>query len=1273
MSEQFPLNMTNEEKEAYETLLAFGQLTAGELSQFKTIKLEDATSLLQSLLNKGLACTVSTFSNHYLPKFPFLETHTHFKELTDRINAVDKQSKSFFDERNTDLTNYQTSKNDEIKQQVKNRIDEFNDRSSDLKEKINSTITELDNELQNLEKNFIDSVNAKAEEFKNTEKGKIEGKKTDFDKTVRENETKILGTVQTHKSQLESISNQFTSTIQDFSLNYLDEVYNKLKTLLNSLRDDLNNLSSQFDNDGKEWTKNSFDTQIAVFDDFSAVLDDNFGHFGLLLSSQNELTGKMTIDEDLPSTDNKLLGFIATVNNNFIEYKNKVSARLAEANNYYNEELGNMNTQINNFKTSSEEKIASLTSTYLQHLDENTNNYKETVSQTVTADRTDIETFSSKLNGEFQTLEKERNDSLAKIADDMKNQQEIARQTQKDATTHLQDGILTPFNTQFAEIKRIKKKFFNDTTKAVDTHYKTIDTKMKEILESFRTSYDGFTEKTQLKSDESMKGANKDFDIFIKNEQQLNTVFMNDLKKAIPGMQANVDKQVSELNAKISAELQTLDSAVSTQVDNTRKNMDNLQKLFVTDLMAELTKLIDTNNEEDQKVTKLVLLQKIKESIKKKLDIVDKDLKNSITELNTKILDPFKIQLTDLTTRKTNLVNSLSKSSTDHFANVNKHLDDLNSSLTTKTSDLNTKVAKSIESTFTKLKGDYKNFIKEQYKITEDHFKEQKKTLPTYQKDGIKLIKDINKIFSPELKRLETTVKTFTTSSFALLGSLDNVIITGIPDNLRDNIARTSAELSKNSSTVQTELATFKNTWLTSLQTMETSLHSFNATNKDQHTKEIENLKTESLQVLGDETTTSLTFNSNVHAYGNKHVQTEHDDFQALLVNALNTSKNGLLDIIHEQQAILTSTEEKKKTDFEAQNKTINDRYKGISDTLNEYISNFNNTTQERVNSRESEVTELHDETKSKITEETDKTNKNHLNEIGTTITTHETDYKNHHANLVSISHDFLQLIENDSKSFADMVRDDSTARMQENKNLTFEKTKYVRTIHDHFASSVATANQTATSLQDGLITSVGDHYNKLIAGNEGFTKDFQTTVTTGIEILTPKITIMEDFERIVNEFTFPRITSLPVIGSSSALHTISHYLSDFKASVTLLIPNPSDIPVELISKTKRPKRVTVASTFNLDNQREKDIVNKLIEQDNVTVRQLATSHTTESGYLQYLSADRDSEEIFFGAYDKENKAEFSGMVSQNRQYIEFIGRVITSDFLSKAKKIEKV
>ena len=1272
--EHFPLNMTDEEKNAYEMLLAFGQLTAGEMSQYNKVKLDDAKSLLESLLQKGFASKISNFGNHYFPKFPFLETHTHFKELVDRINILDKQSKDFFEERKTDLTFYQNSKNQEITNAVTDRITDFNKHSADLKQNIDNTLNEFDAELKKIEENFVNAINTKNEDFKSTEKGKIDSKRTNYDSTIADNQTKILSTVQGHKTELEGLSNTFTSTIQNFSLSYLDEVYDRLKALLDALREDLNNLSAQFDMEGKEWTKKSLDTQMFLYNDFSTVLDDNFKQFGDVLAGQDQTLQKMNIDEKLtPSEESALLNHTVTVNNNFIALKARVSEKLAEAKNSYDSEKDKVNNDIANFKKATEDKIATITTTYLTHLDTNTKTYTDTVKETVNTNRSDIESFTDKLNGEFQTLEKTRKDSLNAIAANMKKQQEIAIQTQKDATTHLQDGILTPFNTQYAEMKRNKDKFFNDTTKALDTHYKTIDTKMKEIIASFKTSYDGFTEKTQLKSDEAMKTANKEFDAFVKNEQQLLTSTMNDLKKPISGIQTNVDKQIGELDTKITAELETLNTAVSTHIENTKKSLDLIQKLFITDLQTDLTNLINTNNEEDPKVTKLVLLQKIKDNIRSKMDAVDKSLKNSSAELSSKVSEPFKKQLTDLTTRKTALVTYLNQTSTDHFTSVNKHLDDLGTNLNAKAEVLNTKVAKSIESSFTKLKGDYKNFIKEQYKITDDHFKEESKVMNTHKKEGIQIIKVINKTFSPEFKRLDTVVKTFTNSSFALLDSLDSVIITGIPDDLRDNIAKTVDELSKNSTSAQSQLTEFKTTWLTSAGTMETNLHSFNDTNKNQHTTEINNMKTESLKVLEEHSTSVIKFNEYSHGYGTNLVTVDHDDFQKVLVDSLNTTKSGLLDIVHEQQAILTKTIDKKNTDFTNHNNTIQERYKTISDTLDEFIGNFNNTTQERVSSREREITELHDETKNRVTTETNGSNEKHLAEIGTTITKHETDYKDHHGNLTTISHEFLALIENDSRAFADGVRDDGTERMKQNNALLTEKTNYIRTVHDHFASSVATANETATNLQNGLISSVGNHYNKLIEGNNGFTNDFQTTVTSGLDILTPKITIMEDFERIVNGYTYPKITALPVIGSSSALATIDHYLSDFKASVTLLIPNPNSIPVELIAKTKRPKRVTVASTFNLDNQREKEIARKLLEQDNVTVRQLEKSQTTESGYLQYLSADRDSEETFFGAYDSENKAEFAGMVSENRQYIEFIGRVITSDFMSRAKKIERV
>ncbi len=1272
--ELFPLNMTDEEKKVYDMLLAFGQITAGELSQYNKIDLTTASTLLESLLEKGLAKKITNFGNHYYPNFPFLETHTHFKDLNNQINDLDNQSKSFFENRKADLINYQESKNSEITQKVTERINDFNKHSSDLKQKIDGTLNEFDSELKTIEEQFISTINSKAEEFKTNEKNKISEKRDNFDGTVQENQEKILATVTNHKTNLETLSNQFTSTIQNFSLTYLDDVYDRFKSLLDNLRADLNNLSQQFDTDGKEWTRKSLETQNLVFNDFSSVLEDNFGKFGSLLAEQDNFLNQMNMDASLDSesTDVTLLKFITTLNNSFIDFKNKLIAKLEESKSAYTSELEKVNANVANFKSASVEKINSINATYLQHLDSNTTNFKDTVNGTVSANKSEIESFTTKLNTEFQTLEKTRSDSLTKIADDMKKQQEFALQTQKEANSHLQDGILTPFNTQYAEINRLRKKFFSDTTKAIDGHYKAIDAKMKEIITTFKTSYDGFTEKTQLKADEAMKTANKDLDSFIKNELQLITSHMNDLKKPIPGMQTSFDKQIAEIDTRLESELSSIDQAVINHLDNTQKTLDLIQKLFVTDLNADLTNIINSTSEEDPKTTKVVLLKKIQENITKKMQSVEKDINNSKAELNSKVLEPFKKQYNDLSTKKANLKDYLAKSSTDYFSNVNKHLVDLDSSLQSKAEDLNKKLFKSVENSFTKLKGDYKSFVKEQYKITDDYFKEQKKTLPVHKKDGIKLIQGINRLFSPELKRLDTTVKTFTTSASNLMNSLDSVIITGIPDDLRNNIAKTREELAKNSSSAQNQLQDYKNSYLESVSKMESSLHTFNDTNKTQHTTEITNLKDESLKVLGEETQSTLDFNSYIHTYGTKNIETEHQNFQTLLSNVHQTTKSGLLDVIHEQQSVLASSVDKKNTDFDNQNNLIQERYKAISSTLDEYIGNFNNTTQERVNARNTELDELHTETKTKIKNETDETNKNHLSEIAETISKHENDYVDHHTNLKNISHEFLQLIENDSVSFADRIKDDNINRMQENKGILLEKTNYVRTVHDHFASSVGSANETALQMQNDLITTVGNHYSQLIEGNNGFTTDFQTTVKKGLEILTPKITILEDFERIVNDYTYPKVTSLPVIGRQSALHTIDHYLSDFKVSVTLLIPNPDDIPVELITKTKRPKRVTVASMFDLNNQREKEIVSKLIEQDNVTVSQLSPGHD-ESGYPQYISADRDSEEIFFGAFDKDNKAEFAGMVSENRQYIEFIGRVITSDFMSKARKIEKI
>jgi hypothetical protein len=385
------------------------------------------------------------------------------------------------------------------------------------------------------------------------------------------------------------------------------------------------------------------------------------------------------------------------------------------------------------------------------------------------------------------------------------------------------------------------------------------------------------------------------------------------------------------------------------------------------------------------------------------------------------------------------------------------------------------------------------------------------------------------------------------------------------------------------------------------------------------------------------------------------------------------------MQIVQEQQKVNKDLEAKKLESFTNQNQQIQDRYNSISENLEKFVNTFNENSQSKANDREGETNTLHQTSVDKIQEETNTIKESFKSKVQQTTDKHKKEYKEHHEDLKNTSHEFLQEIENDTITFLQSTRDNSINRTKENITLLKSKTDFVRTVHDHYAKDVEKANSTAGQLRNELIGTVNTQYDTLIKGNQGFSEELQTTITSGLEVLTPKITIMEDFERIVKEFQFPTVTSLPLIGSGAALHTLDYYLSDFKASVTLLIPNPKDIPMKMISETKRPKRVTVASMFDLDNPQEKDLVKKLIEQDNVTVRRLepeqyrGTGGVGDTGYPLYMAADRDAEEIFIGAYDFENKAEFAGMVSQNHSFISFLGKVVLSDFLTRARKIDKI
>ncbi|OLS26397.1 MAG: hypothetical protein HeimC3_09470 [Candidatus Heimdallarchaeota archaeon LC_3] len=1282
--ENFPLNLTDDEKKAYEMLLAFGQLSIGELSQYGTFDFEQVNILMKSLEEKGLSAHVSSIGNRVIPKFPFLATHQHFQELSDKIHQIDYQSKKFFDERKKIMNEFQTTKNNEITSTVQQRIDEFNKHSEDLKQKIDTTIQEFDTELKTIEETYINKLKTKTESVIETEKNKVTEKKIVYDKKINSNQNRIFETVVNHKSQLNSLSDQFTSKISDFSTGYLDEIKNRLENMLNSLREDLTKFETDFKDGGKEWTSSSLESQMDSFSKFSYALHEIFQSITNSLNEQNIAFKNLVLEFDskeFSTEDSEALPtYINSLFNSFVKSKDNLAQGLGESLENYNADKNQAGTDVENYKNETTVNIVNIKDKYLNQLSANTSNTKEQIESTTDVNKNDISGFTEELNKNFENLEQARKETLTKIGEDMKTQQQQAMNAQKSSLISLESGILEPFNTQLSDMKGNKKKFFSDITKSTDIHYKNLEIKMKDISESLKTKYEEFTEKIQKKSEDAYIKANKGFVSFIKDEQKVFNNHLNAIKKPVPNLQKSTEKQITDISSKISSELEFLDQVVDNQYNNTKNSLEAIQKSLITDLSADLNKIVDNTSDEDEKVTKVDLISKIHDLINKRQEQAKKALQSSVSELDSKVSEPFKKHLSDLIDRKENLISFLNESSNQFYSNINTNIEEMETEIGTKLDNFTKQIEKSVESSFTKLKGDYKNFVKDQFKETEIHLKEEKKNFKEYKKESIGHIKELNNIFSPELKRLEQSVKKFSIESLELFNSLDSIIITGIPDELMKNISRTSEELVQNSQNSKRSLNDFQNSWIASLSTMVTKLQEINQTNNNQHDIEIKNLESEAISVLDKITDSSYMFNSQIHQKASAHTQTVHDNYQELLKGSLSIIRDSLTQIVQEQLEMLKNLETQKGESLTTQEQQIKDHFSQISTKLDKFVGSFRETSQNRVNDREGELTSLHSETTNKIIEETSNFKEKYKSEVQQSIEQHESDYKEHHTELKSISESFLSEIENNAISFLQEVRNDSVNRMKSNVALLNEKTNYLITVHNHFAASVTDAVSTSEQLRDGLIGSVNDHYNSLIKGNEGFSSEQQTTITGGLEILNPKITIMEDFEKIVNNFNYPKITSLPVVGRGAALETLNHYLSDFKAHVTLLTPDPKDIPVDKIFQlTKLSKRITVASMFDMDDPTEKEIIKKLVEQENVIVRNLDKSQYRGTGgvggvgYPQYIAADRDGEEIFFGAHDLENKAEFAGMVSQNLSYIEFIGKVILSDFLSRARKIDKI
>jgi hypothetical protein len=360
---------------------------------------------------------------------------------------------------------------------------------------------------------------------------------------------------------------------------------------------------------------------------------------------------------------------------------------------------------------------------------------------------------------------------------------------------------------------------------------------------------------------------------------------------------------------------------------------------------------------------------------------------------------------------------------------------------------------------------------------------------------------------------------------------------------------------------------------------------------------------------------------------------------------------------------------------FQNQENVQMELFTEVQQNLETLLASLNSTTKSKLNDKQEKLTETSSNTEQAFSEEHQKLATQYGTQIEESFGNLEKQVKVYYDNVSNIQIELLEELGTSINDFQKNISDMTLNQMKALLTSLKEKSEIILNVQQNLSPMVQSFIDIEQNVKDQLLKGVTDQFDIMMQGAKGYAEEILKSVKAGESALNARVSSLTDFDKIIKNYKYPKITSAPIIGWNAAMQIIEGMFENVKSGITLLIPNPAQIPIEKVKATKKTRRVTIASQFNLDNDSEKKTLKELLEKGNVNLRRLERGSFggLQESFPPFLAADRDSEEVLFGSRDLESsESAFIGMVSQNSSFIDLMGKVVLSDFLSKAKRINE-
>ncbi|MBN1328470.1 MAG: hypothetical protein JXA54_03250 [Candidatus Heimdallarchaeota archaeon] len=260
-----------------------------------------------------------------------------------------------------------------------------------------------------------------------------------------------------------------------------------------------------------------------------------------------------------------------------------------------------------------------------------------------------------------------------------------------------------------------------------------------------------------------------------------------------------------------------------------------------------------------------------------------------------------------------------------------------------------------------------------------------------------------------------------------------------------------------------------------------------------------------------------------------------------------------------------------------------------------------------------------------------------------------------------------------ETKKAKEKVASDTTTGVETisttSKTTLTETQGYAKTsVKNNEETSIATINNIANIVE----TAVRKEITAVKSGLDEYYKRFAQDAMKIAKLLSDFRTDHDSLQNAIKVHPRPLIETAILYSKDAIFERLTEILTTrIKSNVTMVIPDPLDIPTKVIAKVKTQAKVTIIS--KIDEIANKGIIDEIKAADSlgrIKLRKIGMQDMV--GYSEYLAFDIDGGEEMLIAFKDENEKEWVGILSQSDGFKNVvIGETLGRQALSISRELK--